>query len=492
MEIRQLEYLLAVASEGSFTKAAAKLGVVQSAVSHQIAKLEDELGMQLLDRHRPVTRPTDAGALFTGRVTRALADLSDAREEVLGLRGQTVGEVTLGAVFPTASLDIPAILAGFQAYRPAVRVILREGSAPESLEGLKNDSVDMALMTAELKDLPPDIEGVVADHSDLVLAGKTGHRLEAHDRVDIEELDGEIMIGFRRGTGRAGLRAATDAVLAQHGVTPKIMVESNELPVLIGLVQHGHGLAVIPRQFFADPPAGVWMRELNPPITPSLLLVWRRGRRYPPAPEEFLRFIAAKATTSRSLPQSRPSSVSPLSYGAPDWEVGVWQIPSPLPDRTVVVGSQKRRPVSLTAQDREELVRVTTTGVRGASMIMRARVLLALDSSVGEVDTKEAIAVRLGVSGETLRLVAKRFAETGGDVHATIARKKRDLPPVPSPVTGEVEARLIAMACSQPPQGYARWSLRLLEKHVALVEDIPDLDHSTIGRILKKRNCVLT
>lgn len=149
------------------------------------------------------------------------------------------------------------------------------------------------------------------------------------------------------------------------------------------------------------------------------------------------------------------------------------------------MGSQMKRPVRLTAQDREELVRVTTTGVRGASMIARARVLLALDTSVGEADPKEVIAARLGVSGETLRLVAKRFAETGGDVHATIARKKRDLPPVPSPVTGEVEARLIAMACSQPPQGYTRWSLRLLEKHVALVEDIPDLDHSTIGRVLK-------
>ena len=153
--------------------------------------------------------------------------------------------------------------------------------------------------------------------------------------------------------------------------------------------------------------------------------------------------------------------------------------------------SQKKRPVTLAAQDREDLVRVTTTGVHGASMIMRARVLLALDTSVGEVDAQAVIAARLGVSGETLRLVAKRFAETGEDAHATIARKQRDLPPVPSPVTGEVEARLIALACSQPPDGRARWSLRLLEKHVALVEDIPDLDHSTIGRVLKKRNFVL-
>ena len=155
------------------------------------------------------------------------------------------------------------------------------------------------------------------------------------------------------------------------------------------------------------------------------------------------------------------------------------------------MGSQKKWPVRLTVQDREELVRLSTRGVRGASMITRARVLLALDTSGGAVDAKEVIAARLGVSGETLRLVAKRFAETGGDVHATIARKRRDLPPVPSPVTGEAEARLIAMACSQPPEGYARWSLRLLEKHVALVKDIPDLDHSTIGRVLKRRNCVL-
>jgi homeodomain-containing protein len=153
--------------------------------------------------------------------------------------------------------------------------------------------------------------------------------------------------------------------------------------------------------------------------------------------------------------------------------------------------SQKKRPVRLTETDRDELVRVTKTGVHPASMIRRAGVLLALDTSVGVVDRKEVIAARLGVSGETLRLVAKRFAETGGDVRATIGRKQRQLPPVPSPVTGEVEARLIALACSAPPAGYARWSPRLLEKHVVLAADIPDLDHSTIGRVLKKRDCVL-
>ncbi|MFD0204073.1 helix-turn-helix domain-containing protein, partial [Saccharothrix carnea] len=84
--------------------------------------------------------------------------------------------------------------------------------------------------------------------------------------------------------------------------------------------------------------------------------------------------------------------------------------------------SQLKRPVRLSARDREELIRWTTTGVHPASSIMRARVLLALDTSVGEPDPKEVVAARLGVSGETLRLVAKRFDETGGDVLATISR----------------------------------------------------------------------
>ncbi len=147
--------------------------------------------------------------------------------------------------------------------------------------------------------------------------------------------------------------------------------------------------------------------------------------------------------------------------------------------------------VGLSAADREFLVKLTTTGVHPARMIMRARVLLELDDNAGPVPDQAVVADRVEVSTTTVRAVAKRFAETGGDILATIGRKPRERPPVEPIVTGEVEARLITLACSTPPEGYSRWSLRLLERHVALVEDLPDLDHSTIGRVLKKRNCVL-
>ena len=147
--------------------------------------------------------------------------------------------------------------------------------------------------------------------------------------------------------------------------------------------------------------------------------------------------------------------------------------------------------VGLSALDREFLVRLTTSGTHPARMIMRARVLLELDQNAGPVPDRVVIADRVGTSTNTVLAVAKRFADTDGDVLATIGRKPRQTPPVAPIVTGEVEARLVALACSTPPEGYARWSLRLLERHVALIEELPDLDHSTIGRVLKKRNCVL-
>ena len=155
------------------------------------------------------------------------------------------------------------------------------------------------------------------------------------------------------------------------------------------------------------------------------------------------------------------------------------------------MGRVKAFTVGLAAADREFLVKLTTSGTHPARMIMRARVLLELDENAGPVADRAVIAGRVGTSENTVRAVAKRFADADGDVLATIGRKPRQTPPVAPIVTGEVEARLIALACSTPPQGYARWSLRLLEKQVALVEDLPDLDHSTIGRVLKKRNCVL-
>lgn len=153
----------------------------------------------------------------------------------------------------------------------------------------------------------------------------------------------------------------------------------------------------------------------------------------------------------------------------------------------------KSRPVRLDPQDRRRLTAITRTGSHPAQQVRRARILLELDENDPDrpVPTQQTVAERAGVSTDTVVKVSKAYADRGGDALDTITRKKRLTPPVEPKITGEVEARVVALACSQPPAGYDRWSLRLLEKHVVLVDDIPDLDHSTIGRVLKKRNCAL-
>ena len=147
--------------------------------------------------------------------------------------------------------------------------------------------------------------------------------------------------------------------------------------------------------------------------------------------------------------------------------------------------------VVLSAEEREWLTRVVRTGAHPAQEVRRSRILLELDDTRRQPASRGEIAQRAGVVPETVGTVARAYAERGGDIAATITRKQRLTPPVEPKITGEVEARLIALACSTPPAGYARWSLRLLEKHIALVADIPDMDHSTIGRVLKKRRFVL-
>ena len=155
----------------------------------------------------------------------------------------------------------------------------------------------------------------------------------------------------------------------------------------------------------------------------------------------------------------------------------------------------KSRPVLLSPAEREKLGRLVRTGSHPAQQVRRARILLELNENdptrPGLVATQVVIAERVGVSVDLVQKTAKAYAERGGDVEAAICRKKRETPPVEPKVTGEVEARLTALACSQPPEGRARWSLRLLEKHVVLIDDIPNLDHSTIGRVLKRGRFVL-
>ena len=148
--------------------------------------------------------------------------------------------------------------------------------------------------------------------------------------------------------------------------------------------------------------------------------------------------------------------------------------------------------VGLSIADRRRLKRLVSTGSHPARMITRGRILLALDETVGPAPDRRVVAERLGISEGTVFRVAKQYAEQGGRVDEVVGRKKRMTPPVEPKVTGDVEARILALARTPAPEGKARWTLRLLEKQVLLTEGIPRVGRSTIGGVLKKGGLSLT
>lgn len=117
---------------------------------------------------------------------------------------------------------------------------------------------------------------------------------------------------------------------------------------------------------------------------------------------------------------------------------------------------------------------------------MRANVLLAADkNSPSGKKSESEIAEHLHVNQQTVHALRKTYAEHGLD--AAISRKKRDTPPVEPKITGEVEAKIIALSCSTPPTGRSKWSLRLLADKAVELQYIDSIFHEAVGRLLKKR-----
>jgi hypothetical protein len=145
----------------------------------------------------------------------------------------------------------------------------------------------------------------------------------------------------------------------------------------------------------------------------------------------------------------------------------------------------KKYIVRLSEEERNRLEELLSKGTASARLITRARVLLKADASeAGESWSDSRIMEALGVSASFVYNVRQQLVEEGFE--AVVTRKKRSGPPTPVIFDGEKEAKLIALSCSEPPAGYARWSLRLLERKVVELEIVDQASDSTIGRVLKK------
>jgi hypothetical protein len=152
----------------------------------------------------------------------------------------------------------------------------------------------------------------------------------------------------------------------------------------------------------------------------------------------------------------------------------------------------RRKQIKLTVKERAELERFCSKGVHNVRLVSRAKIILALDTSGGRTaERQEAIAERLGVSRQTVNIARRDFLALK-NISAFLRRKQRETPPVPPKITGETEARIIALACGEVPKGYSRWTLRLLADKCVELRYSNTMSHMTISRLLKKTNLSLT
>jgi LysR family transcriptional activator of glutamate synthase operon len=292
MELRQLRYLEAVVRHRHFTRAADELHVAQSALSHQVARLERELGVELLQRTTRSVEPTEAGLLVAARARSILAETGALREEVDELRGLVRGRVTVGALLFGGELDIPALLASFTGAYPQIDVGLREGTVQRMVDGLGDGSVDVAfVLEREPRD---EFERAPLSSEELAVVMSPAHRLAADSGpLRVGALADERLIGFERGSS---VRQLVDETFERAGVNPRIALEGNDLALVRSLVAEGIGLAIMPRTFAELPGPPVALRPLTPALRMTVALWWRRGRHLSPAARAFVQFARDRAT----------------------------------------------------------------------------------------------------------------------------------------------------------------------------------------------------
>lgn len=286
MDLRQLRYLVALAEERNFTRAAASLHIAQPAMSQQIRRLEDELGLAVVQRTTRRVTLTDAGELLVVRARRILAELEAAETELQAMRGMYIGHVTIGAMHTMGPVDLSLVLARFRERHPDVQFTVREQSSEEMAEMLRVDEIDLAFLsvTERVESHGLGLRQLVSE--ELVTLLPPGHRLGKRREIRMADLADEPFISFR-----AGARLRELLISAGHaaGFEPKVTLESNESQRVRRLVSRGLGVAILPRSDAEGPGAEVAVVTLvEPHLERDITLAWREGRRHAPAAAEFL------------------------------------------------------------------------------------------------------------------------------------------------------------------------------------------------------------
>ncbi|MBV9414198.1 MAG: LysR family transcriptional regulator, partial [Solirubrobacterales bacterium] len=225
MELRQLRYLVALADEQHFTRAAAREHIAQPALSQQIRRLEQEVGLALVERTTRRVTITEAGRTLVARARRILSEVDAAHAEMQALAGVRTGHVTVGTMHTMGPVDVSLALAVFHQRHPGVELTVREQSSEELAEMLRDDVLDLAFLsvTDRMESHGLGLQQLVSE--ELVAVLPRDHPLAGQATVRMAELEREHFISYREG---ARLRELLTIAAHHAGFEPQVHLESNE------------------------------------------------------------------------------------------------------------------------------------------------------------------------------------------------------------------------------------------------------------------------
>lgn len=263
MELQQLRYAVAIAEEQSFTRAAQRCFVVQSALSRQIKSLESELGVRLFARTSRKVEVTPAGEAFVKQARLCLQAAERAKASAAAAHGQIRGSLTIGVIPTVTAVDIAAVLGAFRRSYPEVGVHVRTGGSDEFLRRIAAGQLDVGVLGLAEGVTPRGVQTRELSQERLVAVLSEGHRLAGRRRLRLKDLADEPFVDFPEGSSG---REQSDLAFDRARLRREVSLEVNTADLLTGLVRQGLGVALVAPSVAREAPGCVCIPVSDGPV----------------------------------------------------------------------------------------------------------------------------------------------------------------------------------------------------------------------------------
>ncbi|EFM09709.1 transcriptional regulator, LysR family [Paenibacillus curdlanolyticus YK9] len=288
MELRQLQYVIQIAKEKNFSRAAEKLHIAQPSLSQQLSKLEKEIGVLLFRRTTNSVELTHAGAVFVHKAQTILDASEQLKQEMEDMAHMRKGRLVVGSLPITGSHVLPLVLPVFGSQYPEIEVVLIEDSSSKLEQLTASGETDISLLSLPLSDPALAWEPLIKE--EICLAVPERHSLAQHvGPVDLDELRSEPFIVLKKGQG---FRQITVDLCEQAGFSPNIVFESSNIETIQSLVAAGMGIAFVPKMITRAPRSEftpLYLALGDPAPSRTLVIASRKGRYLSRAAEAFIR-----------------------------------------------------------------------------------------------------------------------------------------------------------------------------------------------------------